>query len=384
MTPTWMLYGANGFTGRLILQTALLRGHRPVVAGRHPQKVLELAQSHGLEARVFDLEHAQETRRALSGMRAVLLAAGPFSKTSAPVLDACLSERCHYFDITGEIQVMEDIYRRDSTIAQAGVIAIPGVGFDVVPSDCVAARLKALVPEAHTLRIVLDPHGGRLSPGTLKTLVEAVRDGGRSRIDGQLVAEAIGAHHLVIPRTGGGYRRAFSVPWGDLASAYRTTGIPNIQTYLVDPVPTGIVGRLARGLGPFRPLLKLPGSVPLAQEVIKRTIKGPSAAVRERGTVTIYGEIEGGGGAQKVALAMTTCDGYSYTADAAVRAVEEVFARGTKPGAYTPTAAFGTDFALQVAGTTLTEIKARIESQNKSRYPSASQPLAEEETHVQT
>src|SRR6266545_4114126 len=111
-SPTFLLYGANGYTGELIAEEAVRRGLRPILAGRREEAVRPIAERLGLERRIFALTSPDEIARQLDGVAAVLLAAGPFSATSAPVVEACLRARKHYLDITGEIEVFEAIFRR--------------------------------------------------------------------------------------------------------------------------------------------------------------------------------------------------------------------------------------------------------------------------------
>ena len=139
MSGTWMIYGANGYTGRLAARLAKDRHLGPVLAGRHAEPIKQLAHELGCEARVFDLADAASAATHLAGVRAVLHCAGPFSATSRPMLDACLRAGAHYLDITGEIAVFEAIHSRRQEVSDAGIVAIPGVGFDVVPTDCLAA-----------------------------------------------------------------------------------------------------------------------------------------------------------------------------------------------------------------------------------------------------
>jgi len=135
----WMLYGANGYTGALIAEEAKRRGLTPVLAGRRADAVRPLAERLGLPHEVFPLEDHVALDRALERVDAVLLAAGPFSPTSRAVVDACIRTRRHYLDVTGEIAVFEAIFARDAEARERGAVLLPGVGFDVVPSDCLAA-----------------------------------------------------------------------------------------------------------------------------------------------------------------------------------------------------------------------------------------------------
>ena len=172
MPKPWMIYGANGYTGELIAREAVRRGLKPVLAGRTAAKVEPLAASLDLQARVFDLLDAVATARSVEGMGLVLHCAGPFSATAAPMMAACLATHAHYLDITGEIGVFEHARTLDAAARAAGIVICPGVGFDVIPTDCVAAALKAALPDATHLVLGFDSRSG-FSPGTAKTSVEA-------------------------------------------------------------------------------------------------------------------------------------------------------------------------------------------------------------------
>jgi len=187
MSRTWMIYGANGYTGRLAARVATHRGLKPVLAGRHAGPIRSLADDLGCESRVFELHDPAVVATNLQGVAAVLHCAGPFSATSRPMLDGCLRAGTHYLDITGEIAVFEHIHSRGREIRDAGIIAIPGVGFDVVPTDCLAAMLKRELPSATHLKLAFMARDGKLSPGTAKTLVEGLPEGGRVRENGRVV-----------------------------------------------------------------------------------------------------------------------------------------------------------------------------------------------------
>ncbi|HEY5315591.1 MAG TPA: saccharopine dehydrogenase NADP-binding domain-containing protein, partial [Pirellulales bacterium] len=148
----WLIYGANGYTGRLIARLAKERGLRPTLAGRSAQPVERLASELGLEARVFDLS-ADALPANLRGMRLVLNCAGPFVRTAPAMLAGCLAAGSHYLDITGEIEVIEQAAALDAAARQSGVTLMPAVGFDVVPSDCLAKALAQHLPGATRLAL---------------------------------------------------------------------------------------------------------------------------------------------------------------------------------------------------------------------------------------
>ena len=134
----FMIYGANGFTGRLIVQEALERGFKPVIAGRNRKAIKALANETGLEARIFGLNDLSSIAKNIANMDVVLHSAGPFSLTMPNMVKACLQTGTHYCDITGEIDVFEKVYAQHDKAIEKNIALIPGVGFDVVPTDCVA------------------------------------------------------------------------------------------------------------------------------------------------------------------------------------------------------------------------------------------------------
>ena len=241
----WMIYGANGYTGELIAREAAARGMSPILAGRSKDKVQRLAQELKLEHRAFDLDTPSRIAAQLVGIKVVLLAAGPFSATSQPMVQACIQAGAHYLDITGEIDVFEQVFRCDAEARQAGVVLCPGVGFDVIPTDCVAAALKQALPDATELRLGFDTTVS-LSPGTLKTTLESTPQGGRVRHDGRLMRVPL-AHEVRRIDFGRGERLASSVPWGDVSTAFHSTGIPNV-TVFVPTTRLGVVGMRERSI----------------------------------------------------------------------------------------------------------------------------------------
>src|SRR4051812_28385995 len=233
MTGTFLIYGANGYTGELITRYAVERGLRPILAGRDAIAVEALAKKHHLEYRVFSLDESYRIDGALQNVDAVLHCAGPFSKTSRQMVDACLRNKKHYTDITGEIAVFEAMARLDKQAQEAGVMIMPGVGFDVVPTDCLAKHLKERLPTANYLSLGF--YGmGRLSHGTQATMTMNVGQGGAIRKDGKITRVAAAWKTREID-FGELTKNAVTIPWGDVAQEYYSTGIPNIEVYTVIP-----------------------------------------------------------------------------------------------------------------------------------------------------
>lgn len=343
-----MLYGATGYTGTLTAELAKARGLTPVLAGRSRSKLEPLAERLGLELCVFDLDDPESVRRELRGCQAVLHMAGPFRATSAPLVDACLHARCHYLDITGEFAVFEAIWQRHAEAAQAGVVLLPGVGFDVVPTDCLAALLHRALPEATEIELAFATLGTRPSPGTASTWIDILGRHSLVRVQGRVVREPLGARARQIPFPTG-TRHALAVPLGDLSSAFRSTGIPSITTYVATPRATLPA---FRALGSLRRVFASPRVERRLKGWVGRAVSGPNAAERSRSRAELWGEARNAAG-QQVQLTLTTGDPYALTADAALRCLERVLSGRVAPGASSPAQALGADFISECTGVAL-------------------------------
>lgn len=331
---TWMIYGATGYTGRLVAREARRQGLAPVLAGRSDE-TLGLAAELGLPARVFSLSDVPATRRALDGVAVLANCAGPFAATFAPLVDACLLTRTHYADVTGEIDVFVVAEQRRDAARAAGIVVCPGVGFDVIPTDCVAARLKEALPDA--THLALGFAGGRAaSPGTARTSIEAIAAGCRVRRDGAIVSEPLGRRTRTID-FGAGPRFAVAIPWGDVATAYFTTGIPNVEVYV--PMSKAGVARLRR-LDVLRPLLRVPPLRALAGRIAASRNPGPSQRQRETEKMRIWGEARDDRGEVRVAR-LSAPNGYRLTVDGVLLAVRTLLSWTGAGGYRTPTQLLG-------------------------------------------
>jgi short subunit dehydrogenase-like uncharacterized protein len=340
---TWMIYGANGYTGELMAEEAARRGEKPILAGRREEAVRPLAERLGCEHRVFSLDSPGESARGIDGCKAVLLAAGPFSATSKPIVEACLRAGAHYADITGEIAVFERCHRRDAEAKKAGIVIMPGVGFDVVPSDCLAASLKLALPSATKLELAFASDGGT-SRGTAKTMVEGLPQGGAIRRDGKIVKVPVAWQTPEI-RFRDRPRRTMSIPWGDVSTAWYSTGIPNIVVYM------GMPPKMIRAAKLARPFLRFAG-LPAVQRYLKRRIDrraaGPGEEMRRHARTHLWGRA--GDGTRSVEGTLETPEGYTLTALTSVEATLRIVRGEVEPGARTPSMAFGAGFISQFEG----------------------------------
>jgi short subunit dehydrogenase-like uncharacterized protein len=350
VTRDWIIYGANGYSGELIAREAVARGLTPILAGRSAAKVEPLAREFGLPFRVFGLGDPAVLDDGLAGVGLVLHCAGPFSATSAPMLEACVRAGAHYLDITGEIDVFEHAYGFDTRARAADVVVCPGVGFDVIPTDCVAASLAAALPGAVRLSLGFDTRAG-MSPGTLKTSVEGLAAGSRIRSDHRLVGVPMGKLTRRVD-FGDGEKDAVAIPWGDVASAYRTTGIANIAVF----IPTS--PKRARGMrvaNLARPVLRLGTVQRLMQRRIARTVAGPSAAARARHRTFVWGEVVDATGETRTAR-IVTANGYDLTVTGSLAFVEHLLSTTPPGGAYTPSQLLGASLVATLPGSGPLEI----------------------------
>ena len=340
----WMIYGANGYTGELIARAAVSRGLKPVLAGRSRDKVQALARELGLEARVFSLEDEVRLLAQIKGHDLILHCAGPFSATAALMMEACLRANAHYLDITGEIAVFEHAQSLNDRARAAGVVICPGVGFDVVPTDCVAAALKNAMPDATHLALGFDSRSS-FSPGTAKTSIEGMAQGGKVRRDGKIISVPL-AYRVRRIDFGAGEKLAMTIPWGDVSTAWQTTGIANIEVFI--PGSAGMI-RGARFANWIRPLLGLPFVQRMLKARIGKTVIGPDQEKRADQGTHVWGEVRNARGDCKTAR-VHTANVYSLTVDAALAVVDYLLQMRPTGGAYTPALLLGAELVTHLPG----------------------------------
>ena len=347
-----LVYGAYGYTGELIVREAVAAGLRPVLGGRDHRALASVAEAHGLEHRAASLDDARALDAALAGMRVVLHGAGPFVHTSRPMADACLRTGVHYLDITGEIAVFEALAARDAEARERGVTLLPGVGFDVVPSDCLAAHLARRLPGAARLELAFRAVGG-LSRGTATTMAESAGEGGAVRRGGRIVAVPPAAYSREVDFGDGVPSLVVAIPWGDVSTAFHSTGIPNIVVYTAMTPAQRRAVRLSRWIAP------LLAWAPVRRRLVARARArkpGPSDASRQRGETRLWGEVRDAAGRTAISR-LVAPEGYTLTARTAVAAAKRLLAGGVDFGFLTPSRAFGADFILEQPGTRREDVK---------------------------
>lgn len=346
MNGELLVYGAYGYSGALITRRAVDRGISPIIAGRRAEPLEAQATELDLEHRAFSLEHPSIVESQLEDVDVVLNCAGPFSATAEPMLDACLESGTHYLDLAGRITTLEALAQRDAEIAEADVTAIPAVGFDAVPTDCLAGILAESVDSPNQLTMALDGFG-TFSPGTLKSIVETLDRPGAVRSDG--VIEQVPLAWKTREFTFGvGEKPGVTVPWGTISTAYYSTGIENIETYVTLPE---IAAQALRWGRPLVPLLSARPLRTVLEAVVDRFVSGPTPDERAQRTVRIWGEVTG---EEESAVArLTTPEVYEFTATTAVESARRVLDDDVEHGFQTPVTAFGPEYVTEFDGVTL-------------------------------
>ncbi|MCP4443576.1 MAG: hypothetical protein GY810_32130 [Aureispira sp.] len=342
----FLIYGCYGYTGALISKIAAEQGLRPILAGRNADRVKEQAEKLGLDYRIFSLDNQTTVEEQIKDVQVVIHCAGPFSHTAKIMMKACMAVQTHYTDITGEIEVFELGQHYNKKAKEAGIMVMPGTGFDVVPSDCLAMHLKNRMPDATNLVLAFSGEGGRSSHGTANTAAENLGRGGAIRKNGKItkVPSSYEAREIDFIC---GKRWASVIPWGDVSTAWFSTQIPNIKVFM--SMPQKLIKKLkwADRLG----WLLRTGPV---QKFIKGRIQkmpaGPSEKQRSTATSHFYGEVTNAKG-EKMTTRMVSKEGYTLTALAALNIAQKIMDGNLKVGYQTPASAYGADLIMEIEGT---------------------------------
>jgi short subunit dehydrogenase-like uncharacterized protein len=339
-----LIYGANGYTAELITDLAVKDGGSPILAGRSAGKIQALAKHCALRWRSFDLQNSTAVADNLSDVAVVLNCAGPFTRTAKVMAQACIATGVHYLDITGEVEVFESLAEMDQQAKHHGVMLMPGVGFDVVPSDCLAAHLKRRMPDALSLTLAFQAIS-RPSHGTATTMIENLHRGGLIRRAGKLTPVPAAWTSRSID-FGAGPVQTMSIPWGDVATAWFSTAIPNIEVLMAAPLGMRLMAKASNYLGGIL------GSE-LVSSFLKRQVDagpaGPNEAQRIRGSSHLWGQVSNAAG-HCLTSRLDTMEGYALTAKTAWDIAKRTLSGEVKTGFRTPSQVFGPDYILGFTG----------------------------------
>ena len=182
-----------------------------------------------------------------------------------------------------------------------------------------------------------------MSPGTAKTSVEGLAQGGKVRRDGKIVSVPL-AFKVRRIDFGDGEKDAMTIPWGDVSTAYYSTGIANIEVYI--PGSPAMIAN-ARRANWLRPCLRLSLVQKLIKARIARTVKGPSEEKRARMPTFVWGEASNARGEKKVAR-IRTANGYNLTVTGSLAVIEHLMKNRPAGGAYTPSRLAGADLVTRL------------------------------------
>lgn len=350
MQSQFLLYGANGYTGELIARHAAQYGLKPILAGRRKEALEPLAHQLGLPYQVIDINDKAVLTAALSQVKLVVHAAGPFAHTARQMVEACLQTGTHYTDINGDISVFELLKTYDAAAQKAGIMVMPGVGFDVVPTDCIALSLKQQLPDATHLQLAFATDGGSISHGTAMTMAGKLGEGGAVRRNGKIERAPLGGEGIWVDFCAGKDQRkklfVMSIPWGDISTAHFTTGIPNITTY------TGIkpkVYKLLKWQGLFNWLLRTDWVRKIIKKKIAQRPAGPNDEQRSKAIGYVWGKATNAAG-QTVTTGCCGPEGYTITLHATLLIAQKILNGQLAVGYQTPAKVYGAGLIAEVPG----------------------------------
>jgi len=346
----WLLYGAAGYSGSLIARRAAKEGLRPILCGRDRTRLQPLADELGLELRVASLQDPTSLDRALRGVGVVLHAAGPFSRTMPPMVEACLRAGAHYLDLTGEIAVVERLASEHARARRRGVMLMPGVGLDVVAGDCLALHVGSRMTRAR--RLAVGVQGLRLvSRGTAKTILEAAGSG-HARREGRLCSISLGSLQRSFD-FGAGPVACLNVNWADVATAWYTTGIGHIDVFCEATVP---LRAMSAGNRMFGPLLATAPWQAWLKAHVDLMPPGPDAGERAAAAAVFVAEVESASG-RRTSSRLRTPEAYTFTAMVAPVIASRVLAGDFEAGFQTPARIYGPDLPLGFEGVTREDLE---------------------------
>ena len=333
-----MIYGANGYSAGLIIEELIGRGIKPQLAGRNEKVIKQVAEKYKCSFKVFDLNDQEKMNDSLGEVHTLLNCAGPFKYTAKQLMNACISTKTNYLDITGEIDVIETAWELNDQAKAAGITILPSVGFDVIPTDCLAKILSEKIDDPVKLELGIMSDGG-ISRGTMLTTLEMMGKPGKIRRNGKIIDSSIGEFENKVDNKN--FKMSgISIPWGDISSAYYSTGIPNITVYLGFPKGLFVIRKII-------PLSKKILSVNFIQKIILRLagfgITGPSKKKREIASTYVWGRVENNNG-ESIEEAYKFMEGYNLTAIGAADALIKIVNGKVDTGTKTPSLAFGKNF----------------------------------------
>ena len=340
-----IIYGSYGYTGELIVEESLSKNLSILLTGRNEQRLKDQSEKTGYPFKAINLDnHAALVELLIEG-EILINAAGPFKDTAPQMVEACIEAKTHYLDINGDITVFELIKTFDYRAKNAGVMLMPGTGFDVVPTDCMAVKLKNQMPDATCLKIAFATIGGGVSHGTATTVAGRLGEKSLRRVDGKLVPIAFGKNGMWLDFE---EKKLFfmSIPWGDVSTAYVSTGIPNIESFI--SVPPKVYKFLK-----FQVLINWILRNKLVRKFIQKKIDskpaGPNFDERKNAYTLVWAEVKNQKG-ETLEARLQTPEGYGLTAEASLLIAGKILNGKFKSGFQTPAMVYGENLIFEIEG----------------------------------
>lgn len=343
---TLIVYGSYGYTGRLIVAELKAKKFNVILSGRNRDALQKQAEETGYPHQVVDINDPVALKNLLQQANLVVHCGGPFRFTAKQMVNACLETKTHYTDITGEWQVFELLAGYDGAAKQAGIQIMPGTGFDVVPSDCLAVHLKKRLPSATHLQLAFAMVPGGMSRGTKKSMAESLGYGGIMRKDNELVPFTLGNDVLDLD-FGTFTAKTTRIQWGDISTAWRSTGIPNIEVF------AGADEKAIRNLtlsNYFGWLLRRRWMKDFILKQIDKGKSGPSAHALNTGACYLRGTVWDAEGNTRTSL-FNGPNAYLLTAKTAALIAGKIMTGEFDAGYKTPAMQYGAGLALEIERT---------------------------------
>ncbi len=373
-TKKVLLYGAYGHSAVQALELLYSEKFDSLrekidlsLGGRNRRKLLDVARRFKIKNIIsFAGPSSFSGKNFLSRFDILINCAGPFKYTLPWLAPAAIKGGCHYLDINGEIDVFLTAYALAHEARENGVILCPGIGFDVIPTDCLASQLKKRLPEANELTLAFATDSP-LSRGTFKTTLEVLKEGIARREGGQIKwSKSTQFKNIDIAGEGEiSTVECFSIPWGDLATAYFSSNIDNISVFI--PSKSSFVRYFLKSelafLNSVTSTLKFLG--PLLSRALFFSRPGPDRKTQEDFPTKIYGAVKGPSGTV-VEGRFETPNGYTVTAEGILRSLQHLvnndFANSVDSkiplsGFFTPSQLFGEHFIEEFSSTSKIEFR---------------------------
>ena len=333
-----VLFGATGYTGRLLAAAAARAGLEVVLGGRDRAGLEAVAQTFPTPPalRIADVGDRASLAALVEGARVCCSTVGPFTELGPPVLEACLDAGVHYLDSTGEQPWMARVYDDyDARAKDAGIVACPAMAFEVAVADCAAAMAAAALDTVDEVSVVYALHGFGTSRGTRASALTAVARGGWQHLRGARTAEPPAAQVRTVSLPGGGEATVASFPSGEVLTVPRHLDVAEVRTWLQVP---RAAARVLSPVGPALPALARGPLGRLARFASDRLPRGPGAGRRQasRGRVLAIAHGTEAGARAAVTVSVPLTDPYGLTGEILVAGARRLLERPPAPGARTP------------------------------------------------